>query len=423
MLNENKLEFINEKLFYDEVNGLSVYILPKKGYNKKFASITVKYGSNDIKFQAGSEKIEEYPLGIAHFLEHKLFEQKEGNLFDKFALMGASPNAFTNFIMTSYYFTSTNNFYKNLELLIKFVFNPYFTEENVQKEKGIIEQEIKMYEDTPSAKVYYNALIGMYKNHPVKNDIAGTIESINKITPELLYKCYNTFYVPQNMLLTVVGDVDEKEVINIIKNDVPLDRGKINFIRGEYEREKHIVEKFKHLNMNLSIPSFILAFKIDVQRKLNLSELLEKRIVMEVIAYLLFSKSSSIFEDLYSKGLINNSLNYEYTLEEGYSHFILAGESKEVNRAKDIIFQHINACIVNGIDSNEFERVKRVLIGSFITKFNNIENIGNSINDYFTRGMNLFDYCNIVNNLSLNQLYEIIENIFKEDNCVLSVVD
>ena len=198
---------INEKLFYTETkNGLKLFFMPKKGYTKKHAIFSTDYGSIDNIFIPIKEnKPCQVPEGIAHFLEHKLFEEPDSNIFEKFSKMGADVNAFTNFNQTSYLFTSTEYFYENLELLIKFVQNPYFTDENVEKEKGIIAQEIKMYEDSPNWRVFFNLLKAMYINHPVKIDIAGTVDSIQTINKELLYKSYNTFYHPSNMVLFIIG--------------------------------------------------------------------------------------------------------------------------------------------------------------------------------------------------------------------------
>ena len=204
-----KNRIINEEVISAKLDsGLDVLLIPKKGYIKKYAIFSTKYGSNDNKFIPINENdVIQVPEGIAHFLEHKLFEEPEGNIFDEFSKLGTNVNAFTNFNQTSYLFSCTDNFCESLELLIKFVQNPYFTDENVEKEKGIIAQEIKMYEDNPGWRVFFNALKGMYFEHPVKIDIAGTIESIQNIDKETLYKCYNTFYNPKNMVLVTVGEI------------------------------------------------------------------------------------------------------------------------------------------------------------------------------------------------------------------------
>lgn len=249
-------ERIDEKMLLQELdNGLKVYIMPKRGYTKQFAIFATHFGSNDSKFIApGDTDVTEVPDGVAHFLEHKMFEEEEGSIFEQFSKLGASANAYTNFTTTAYLFASTENFYENLKLLVKFVQNPYFTDENVEKEKGIIAQEIRMYQDDPNWKVYFNALEALYHVHPVRKDIAGTIESISQINKEILYKCYYTFYHPENMVLFAVGDIDIDKTLDIIKENMRQDKkqGKIKRI---YPKEPLSVYKKRSCTRYASIHS------------------------------------------------------------------------------------------------------------------------------------------------------------------------
>ena len=422
LLKHHHYEYIDEEIFIGEINGLKTYVMPKKGFSKYYAMLTVKYGSKDIKFSINGEEMKEYPLGIAHFLEHKLFEEKEGNIFDRFALLGSSPNAFTNFNITSYYFTATNNFVENLRLLIKFVFNPYFTEENVEKEKGIIEQEIKMYEDNAGFRVYFNALEGMYKSYPVRYDIAGTVDSIRKITPEMLYDCYNAFYTPQNMTLIVVGDVDPNKVEELAKELIPLDRASVTFEKYKFENEKEIFNKDKYLKLGLSIPNFVIGFK-EYQQKVEEKDILRKRVIMDIVSKMLFSKSSFIYERLYDLGLINDSFGYEYSIEKEYSHFILSGESKDSKEVMKVLLEELNKLKTERLDIKDFERMKKVLTGVFISKFNSIDGLGYTLNEYAAKGINLFDYYELLKVVSITEIEEAIKNLFNNENCVLSIVD
>lgn len=214
-------EQLQEELYYEKLaNGLDVYILPKRGFNKTYATFTTKYGSVDNHFiPLGKEEFVKVPDGIAHFLEHKLFEKEDGDVFQQFSRQGASANAFTSFTRTAYLFSSTSNVELNLETLMDFVQEPYFTEKTVEKEKGIIGQEITMYDDNPDWRLYFGLIENLYQNHPVKIDIAGTIDSISHITKDMLYECYNTFYHPSNMLLFVVGPVDVEKIMNQIKEN------------------------------------------------------------------------------------------------------------------------------------------------------------------------------------------------------------
>ena len=210
-----KIEFkqLQEELYHEKLeNGLEVYILPKKGFNKTFATFTTKYGSIDNHFvPLESEEYIKVPDGIAHFLEHKLFEKEDGDVFQQFSKQGASANAFTSFTRTAYLFSSTSNVELNLDTLMDFVQEPYFSEKTVEKEKGIIGQEITMYDDNPDWRLYYGVIQNLYENHPVRIDIAGTVESISHINKDLLYECYGTFYHPSNMLLFVVGPVNVEQ--------------------------------------------------------------------------------------------------------------------------------------------------------------------------------------------------------------------
>src|SRR3954453_11844038 len=218
-----KIEFnqIQEEIYHEKLeNGLEVFILPKKGFNKTYATFTTKYGSIDNHFMP-LEKSEflKVPDGIAHFLEHKLFEKEDGDVFQQFSKQGASANAFTSFTRTAYLFSSTSNVELNLDTLMDFVQEPYFSEKTVEKEKGIIGQEITMYDDNPDWRLYFGLIQNLYQNHPVKIDIAGTIESISHINKDLLYECYNTFYHPSNMLLFIVGPVDPNQFMDQVREN------------------------------------------------------------------------------------------------------------------------------------------------------------------------------------------------------------
>lgn len=220
-MKEIVFEQLNEKLYHETLaNGLEVYILPKQGFNKTYATFTTKYGSIDNHFIPldGGEPLK-VPDGIAHFLEHKMFEDEDGDVFQLFSKQGASANAFTSFTRTAYLFSSTSEVDKNLETLLDFVQHPYFTEKSVEKEKGIIGQEITMYDDNPDWRVYFGIIENMYENHPVRIDIAGTVELIDKITKDLLYKCYETFYHPKNMVLFVIGSLQPDEIIKLVKTN------------------------------------------------------------------------------------------------------------------------------------------------------------------------------------------------------------
>lgn len=412
-----KEDYLNEHIISHNVNGLRIYIVEKKGFSKSYGIISTAYGSNDIKFSTKGQEFKQYPLGIAHFLEHKLFEQEEGNIFEKFSALGSSPNAYTNFEETCYYITSTGDFYENLKLLLEMVYNPHFTNENVEKEKGIIEQEIRMYEDNPGAKVYYNAMQCMYKNHPVKNDIAGTVDSIAEITSELLYECYNAFYVPSNMMLLIVGDVDSDKIISLCQNMIPNNfDNKLKKYR--YPKENGIATNSKEEDMNLSIPNFLLGFKDNCI--MDGTDLMERKIMGEIIGRINFGKVSILNEQLYNKGLINESFDFEYTAEREYGQFFIGGESKDPERVKKIVSNYIND--ISFVREDTVERIKKALFGAFISNFNSIESIGNCLNYYYLRDFQIFDYLNKLEMIDCDKLKKFTTEIFYDNEEVLSVI-
>ncbi|WP_163194819.1 EF-P 5-aminopentanol modification-associated protein YfmH [Clostridium thermarum] len=421
MLERIYFEPIKEEIYTGVIKGLRTYVIPKKGYTKSFAMLTIKFGSNDIEFEKKGEEMKEYPKGIAHFLEHKLFEEEEGNIFNRFAELGASPNAYTNFQITTYYFTSTEGFNENLELLVKFVYNPYLTEENVNKEKGIIEQEIRMYEDNPGFRVYYNALECMYNSHPVRYDIAGTVESIYEITPELLYDCYNTFYVPENMIMTIVGDVNIQDIVRILERTVPNNRNKADYTVKEYSEEPKVNKHMIRKKMGLSIPNFIIGFK-DEPKGIDKNNYIRRKVQMDILCRLLFSRSSSLYESLYNSGLINESFSYEYTLEKDYCHLIIGGESRDPEKVMEEIRTYIRNN-KSAISSEDFQRVKKTLVGSFITRFNNIEGLGNFIKDYFIRGVNPFDYYEVLKDITEEKIIERLQYLNGDERWAISIID
>ncbi|WP_131036950.1 EF-P 5-aminopentanol modification-associated protein YfmH, partial [Clostridioides difficile] len=385
-------DILKEEVYYEKLqNGLDVYFMPKRGFMKKYAILATNYGSNDLEFvPIGEDKKIRVNEGIAHFLEHKMFEQPDGgDAFDKFSKLGVNANAFTNFTMTAYLFSATENFYESLEHLIDYVQTPYFTDENVEKEKGIIAQEIKMYNDDPDWNVYFNCLKAMYVNYPARIDIAGTVDSIYKITKEELYKCYNTFYNPGNMALFVVGDLDVEKVIDVTKksNNYKVDRLSKSIERfypeePESVKEKEVIEKFP-----ISMPMFNIGFK-DSNVGLKGKELLRKEIVTDILVGMLFKKGSKLYEDLYMQGLINENFGAGFSSQVDYAFSIIAGDSKEPKKVKEIILDYIEKSKKEGLSKEEFERTKKKKIGSFIKCFDSINFIGNSFISYVFKDIN-----------------------------------
>ncbi|HFL2529182.1 EF-P 5-aminopentanol modification-associated protein YfmH [Clostridioides difficile] len=420
-------DILKEEVYYEKLqNGLDVYFMPKRGFMKKYAILATNYGSNDLEFvPIGEDKKIRVNEGIAHFLEHKMFEQPDGgDAFDKFSKLGVNANAFTNFTMTAYLFSATENFYESLEHLIDYVQTPYFTDENVEKEKGIIAQEIKMYNDDPDWNVYFNCLKAMYINYPARIDIAGTVDSIYKITKEELYKCYNTFYNPGNMALFVVGDLDVEKVIDVTKksNNYKVDKLSKSIERfypeePEGVKEKEIIEKFP-----ISMPMFNIGFK-DSNVGLKGKELLRKEIVTDILVGMLFKKGSKLYEDLYMQGLINENFGAGFSSQVDYAFSIIAGDSKEPKKVKEIILDYIEKSKKEGLSKEEFERTKKKKIGSFIKCFDSINFIGNSFISYVFKDINLLDYLDIIKDITFEEVEERLKEHFKEEYCVISIVE
>lgn len=420
-------ELLKEELYYEKLeNGLDVYFVPKRGFTKKYAVLATDFGSNDIQFiPIGETEPIKVNEGIAHFLEHKMFEQPDGSdAFEKFSKWGANANAFTNFTTTAYLFTTSQNFYECLAHLFDYVQTPYFTDENVEKEKGIIAQEIKMYDDDPGWNVSFNAIKAMYVNHPVRIDIAGSVESIYKITKEELYKCYNTFYNPGNMALFVVGDLEVEELFENVKKANKYNMAKMNQkITKIYPKEPNIIKQKEIITKSsISIPIFNIGFKDD---KVNLkgNKLLRYEVVTDLLNEMLFRRGSEIYEDLYMKGLINRNFGAGFTSQVDYAFTNIGGESKNPKEVKKIIFEYLDKYKKEGLDKKTFERIKKCSIGNFIKCFDSLSFIANNFIFYKFKDINLLDYVDISKQVSFEEIQQRLNEHYREDNCVLSIIE
>lgn len=421
-----KSEKLNEEIHYRELdNGLKIFFMPKKDYLKKYAIFATNYGSNDNIFVPIGENEEiEVPEGIAHFLEHKLFEEPDGNIFNEFSKLGSFVNAYTNFTQTAYLFSCTDRFYENLQLLIKFVQNPYFTDENVNKEKGIIEQEIKMYEDNANWKVFFNCLRGMYHKHPVKIDIAGTIESINKVDKETLYKCYNTFYNLKNMVVFLIGDINFDEAIEVIeKNTTKEDKETTADIKRIFPEEpKTVAQKNVEESLTIAQPLFNIGFK-DIDVGYDGDKLVKKEISTNILLDMLFGDSSEFYQSLYDEGLINNTFGSQYIGSRDYGHSILGGESPNPKAVLDKILKQIDTIKKKGVSKEDFERIKKKHIGYHLMDFNSVEFIATNFVTYFFNNSSILSYLELLENLDFKDVEDRFLNHFTEENYTLSIIN
>ncbi len=417
LLKESILQGVHE-------SGLRVYIVPKLGFSKYYAIYGTEYGSIDTKLSVpDTGEVISLPDGIAHFLEHKLFEEEDGgNAFDRFALTGANSNAYTSFDITAYLFSCTDSFYENLDILMDFVNHPYFTDENVAKEQGIIDQEIKMYDDDPNWRLFFNMLQAMYHNNPVKTDIAGTIESISKITPDVLFKCCDAFYNPSNMFLVMVGDIDCDKAVRIVDKYVGQDRDRGKIERETIDEPKSVVKTEICQKMSVSKPQFMIGFK-EKETDVEGSVLLKKQIETNVILNILFGVSSEFFNQLYEEGLIDGSFGFEAELEKKYGFSSLSGESKDPKAVFSRVMKRIKQVKEVGFDEEEVNRVKKVLIGANLKAYNDVERIGNNFIRSFMSGINPFEYEQIAQNVTKSALEERLAEHFDEALAVLSVIE
>lgn len=410
---------LDETLYYKQLNnGLDVYILPKKGFSKTFVTFTTKYGSIDRTFvPIGETEPITVPDGIAHFLEHKMFEKEDGDVFQQFSEVGAQANAFTSFTRTAYLFSATDHIYKSTETLLNFVQEPYFTEETVNKEKGIIGQEITMYDDQPDWRLYFGAIENMYHNHPVKIDIAGTIDSIDGITAEHLYTCYNTFYHPSNMLLFVIGAVDPVEMMAFIEDN----QNKKTFqeptdLKRLFDEEPtNVAEKERVLHMDVQKPKVYVGLKAK-QVDLSGEEMLKHELAVQIGVECLFGRASSFYTDVYENGLIDESYGYDFSLENGYGFALIGSDSEQPEQlAKLIKDKMAEAEQKNLFTSEDVERIKRKKIGFFLRALNSIEFIANQFTRYKFNDMNLFDVVPVLETITVEDIEKAFKTIQGEE--------
>lgn len=416
MVKKIDFEQLNETIYYEKLeNGLDVYVLPKKGFNKTYATFTTKYGSIENNFiPLGGKEAIEVPDGIAHFLEHKMFEDEEGDVFQDFSKQGAQANAFTSFTRTAYLFSSTTNVEKNLDTLLNFVQHPYFTEESVEKEKGIIGQEITMYDDNPDWRVYFGIIENMYEHHPVKIDIAGTIESISKITKDLLYTCYNTFYHPSNMLLFIVGPVNPEKIMTQVRdNQAKKEFKAAEDIQRFFEAEPEEVARKKNvIEMSVQTPKCLVGFK-EIQPTRQGQELLERELALNIILDLMLGQGSNNYQELYNEGLIDETFSFDYSGEYGFGFTTIGGDSKKPDKLAAKLEDMIKAFVAGELNAHEVERAKKKKIGGFLRSLNSPEFIANQFTRYEFNDMKLFDVVPTLEKISVEMLTKVMKEHFQ----------
>lgn len=401
----------------DHPTGLTIYVYPKEGYNSAYAIFGTKYGSINTKFSVDGGNRITVPDGIAHYLEHKLFESEEGDAFARYAKTGANANAYTSFEKTCYLFSCTDKFDESLEILLDFVQDPYFTAQTVAKEQGIIGQEIKMYDDSPEWRVMFNMLEGMYKNHPVKIDIAGTVDTIAEITAEKLYEVYNVFYNLNNMVLCVSGNVTVEQVLKTANK--MLKKSENHDIKNYFEEEPYeICEPYVEQSFPVSMPIFNLGFKELADSLLDVKKLAYTDILLAMIA----SQTSQLYRELLDNNLINSSFSYELFEGPGYCSVIFGGESRAPKQAAEIIKQYISKLKKDGLEKSDFEISKKSVYGDAVSALNSVSSISNAIADYHFNGNELFSYIDAIADATFNDISNRLFEMLDVNNCTLSVV-
>ena len=411
---------LKEKVYTEKLeNGLTVMIIPKENTNKKYVIWGTHFGSNDNHFIVpGTNEEVTVPDGVAHYLEHKLFEQENGkNSLDVLMALGVDANAYTTNNHTAYLFETVDHFYEALDELMDYVQHPYFTDENVEKERGIIGQEIGMYDDDPGWQLYMNALDCLYKKNAIKIDIAGTVESISKIDKEVLYKCYNTFYNPSNMLLVICGNFKPEELLEEVKKRL-IEKPKQGEIKVIHEiDDDEINMPYKETKMEVSKPLFLIGFKDKIDSK----EKVKRHIAVEIIMNMLIGKSSDVYQDLYKEGIVLAQPDLDYEFEKDYAHALIMGQTTNPNKVKDAILAEIKRQKEN-FDIEHFERIKKKIYGEYVTEYNNVSDIARMfLSDNF-KGINSFDYIEQYLSVTAEYTKEVLEELFDEKRCIMSVV-
>ena len=401
-------------------SGLDIYIMEMEGYHSSFALFGTKYGSINTRFRLkGEEDFVEVPEGIAHYLEHKLFENEDCDAFEQYARTGASANAYTSFDRTAYLFSCSENFAASLEILLSFVQKPYFTKETVEKEQGIIAQEIRMNDDEPGWRVFFNMLKAMYHNHPVRIDIAGTVESIRKIDADLLYRCYNTFYNLHNMTLCIAGNVRADEVLEIC--DRLLRKCEDQGLEQLYADEPDtIVKDYVEDTLPVGAPIFNLGFKLKPKSGM---ELLKAELLASITMEALLGPASKLYNDLLREGLINSEFEADSPFTgDGYFVLSCGGETNEPEKVRDRIIEALREAQENGFDRESFERIKRVHYGSMIRSFAVVEANASMMLNAYIAGVKPFSSIESLAALTYEDAWQFLREELDLDRHVLSVV-
>lgn len=418
-MNKTEYDQINETLYHEVLpNGLTVYLLPKNDYHKTYGLFSTNYGSIDNEFiPYGSDKKIKVPDGIAHFLEHKLFEKEDGDVFQLFGQQGASANAFTSFTKTSYLFSTTDQVEKNLTTLLDFVQAPYFTEETVNKEKGIIGQEIQMYEDDPNWRMFFGILNNLYPEHPLHIDIAGTVESIEAITADDLYTCYRTFYQPSNMVLFVVGKLEPEKLMELIRtNQNAKDFPPAQKIKRYFPDNNGDIIAKSSMRSAITRDKFVLGIKgLDVLPAEG-KELLRYKTALNLLFQLLLGNTSQNYLKMYNDGLIDDSFGFEFSLDREFHFADFSGDTdqpeKAAEKVKEILLHFEED---QELSEENLTLLKKKMLGQYFQTLNSLEYIANQFTQSLFGDQTLFDLPEIIESIQLEDVLKVGRSFIKEE--------
>ncbi len=411
---------IGETVFEEVLdNGLRVFVFPKPEFGKCYALFATRYGGMDTRFRLNGRWMDT-PMGIAHYLEHKMFDTPDGNALQTLSAAGASPNAFTSTDITAYHFECTDRFWENLRTLLTFVSVPYYTEESVEKERGIIGQEIRMYEDSPSWQVYHMLMENLYTSNPVRNSVAGSVESIQEITAETLYHCHEAFYTPSNMVLCVAGNVDPERVCALAREILPAKK-KPPILRDCGEDEPEAVNiPYSERTMEVSIPLFLLGLKVPPAS--DGPAQLEQRLLGDLACEALMGSSSPLYSRLYTQGLINASFSCGYTDDPGAAYLIAGGESRDPAALRDAILAEAERVRREGLDDGLFRRLKKSAYGGWVKALNSFDNLCIQQARAYFAGLDPWTFPELYDKLTRENAEALLRDWFRPERVTLSVI-
>lgn len=411
---------LSEEAVWEQLeNGLTVAVVPKPGFDRRIAYFVTDYGAIHTRFCAdGQERTA--PAGVAHYLEHKLFDMPGRDITAEFAALGAVPNAFTSYDMTAYYFSCTQHFYENLRLLLEFVTTGYFTEESVQKEQGIIGQEIDMNEDAPDTRVFENLMKAMYREHPIRVPILGTRQSIAEITPQVLRDCHEAFYSPANMLLCVVGDADPEQVCAIARQmteKMPCHKAQR---QSHWQEDMTCPQALVTDRMEVAMPMFQLGFKSEPLQ--NGEAAVRQEAVGDLAAEALFGESSPLYLQLYEEGLIDSSFGGGFETVDGMSMLTCSGDSDDPEAIRDAILARAESLVREGVAQEDFMRMKRSALGRRIRDLDSFDSTAFRVCAYYFSGFDYFRFPEVYRQVERQEILDFIKTVVTPQRCSLSVI-